>query len=71
MCFGKDCDRREHCYRYMAKPNQVQTYSDLEHDCKIHNYRNQLEFKNTNKRYLRCNNCNAKIHVNLRSICLC
>lgn len=46
MCFGKDCDRREHCYRYMAKPNQVQTYSDLEHDCKIHNYRNQLEFKN-------------------------
>ena len=42
MCFGKDCDRREHCYRYMAKPNQVQTYSsDLEHDCKMHNYRNQ------------------------------
>ena len=35
MCFGKDCGRREHCYRYMAKPNQVQTYSDLEHDCKI------------------------------------
>lgn len=27
MCFGKDCDRREHCYRYMAKPNQVQIYS--------------------------------------------
>lgn len=46
MCFGKDCDRREHCYRYMAKPNQVQTYSDLEHDCKTHNYRNQLKFKN-------------------------
>lgn len=44
MCFGKDCDRREQCYRYMAKPNQVQTYSDLEHDCKKHNYRNQLEF---------------------------
>ena len=46
MCFGKDCDRREHCYRYKAKPNQVQTYRDLEHDCKMHNYRNQLEFKN-------------------------
>ena len=45
MCFGKDCDSREHCYRYMAKPNQVQTYSsDLGHDCKMHNYRNQLEF---------------------------
>ena len=27
--------------------------------------------ENTNKRYLRCNNCNAKIYVNLRSICLC
>lgn len=44
MCFGKDCDRREHCYRYRAKPNQVQTYSDLEHDCKMYNYRNQLKF---------------------------
>lgn len=27
--------------------------------------------ENTNKRYLQCNNCNAKIYVNLRSICLC
>ena len=27
--------------------------------------------ENTNKRYLQCNICNAKIYVNLRSICLC
>jgi len=25
----------------------------------------------TSKRYIKCNNCNSKIYVNLRSICIC
>ena len=43
MCFGQYCPRRDKCYRAMAKPDKIQSYGDFETDCKLHDYRNQIE----------------------------
>ena len=33
MCSTNRCERREQCYRYMKKPNGIQTYANFEVVC--------------------------------------
>lgn len=42
MCRSKTCKRKTECYRYMAKPDQLQSYCDFGEDCKTHEYRNRI-----------------------------
>lgn len=29
MCLNKKCSKKNKCYRFLAKPSQVQSYSDF------------------------------------------
>ena len=29
MCFATECDKKETCYRYLAEPDRLQSYSDF------------------------------------------
>ena len=42
MCKSEKCKKRKQCYRAMAKPDQLQSYSDFECDCESHEYRNRI-----------------------------
>ena len=33
MCTSKTCPRRESCYRALAKPDRLQSYSDFTETC--------------------------------------
>lgn len=33
MCFAKECNIKEHCYRFTAKPSKFQSYSDFSKFC--------------------------------------
>lgn len=32
MCTDKECPSRVHCYRYIAKPSERQSYAEFKHD---------------------------------------
>lgn len=34
MCMSKTCPRRESCYRALARPDRLQSYSDFTELCK-------------------------------------
>ena len=43
MCCCEECKRRNKCYRYMAVPEKIQSYSNFENICKTEGYSQFLE----------------------------
>lgn len=33
MCTSDDCPVKDNCYRHLAKPSQIQSYSNFEYTC--------------------------------------
>ena len=43
MCRTRDCPKKECCYRYKAKPDEVwQSWSDFTEPCREHGYEHRI-----------------------------
>ncbi len=43
MCNTRDCPKKECCYRYKAKPDEVwQSWSDFTEPCREHGYEHRI-----------------------------
>lgn len=45
MCLSKDCPNRFTCYRFVAKPDQLQSYSDFHNHCSYYIKATEQEIK--------------------------
>lgn len=45
MCLSDDCPKRFSCYRYVAKPDTLQSYSDFHDQCKYYVKATEQEIK--------------------------
>lgn len=44
MCFAKNCNIKEHCYRFTAKPDKFQSYSDFSELCCSNRNRTNVKY---------------------------